>query len=514
MRNHLSGFRGLLLGTLLCSCTTNQENIQTIASRPTSKMFSGFTPNPGETIRVQILWTKSKKRDDPTAFWSTLATTVSGTTPAATSGGVNYFAWSVTVPVPKTGSALWSSNTVARLRVAHGNGSPPTLGYSFDDTGCIFDQPGEVWRDRAIRCASEFGNGYFHFVDPGSRSITDVQFLTRYQTGAPDDTAPAEDYYDRIDPTGAKTTLADWQDENGFNALSGYDPEVNTRYYNAGDLELGRDMHCRKKTGSAEFACYVTNYGNPALATPRVQDSNRAAALDAAVSRDVDGLVATVAMEYRGSIGDNAVTFYFFDENGDRADKALLDRQGAKAVPGMCMSCHGGTYDAATDSVRDARFLPFDLDNFEYSTTSGFTRQAQQQAFRDLNELVYASNSTPATQELIEGWYGSPPNFGLNGPDQNAAFVPTGWSGHEVLYRQVVKPYCRSCHVALFDGSDSRAFTSFTDFSGLERAIESAVCSNGMDMPHAQVTWQNFFEGPARGYLIGGLNLGTDCGPR
>src|SRR5271170_7297324 len=55
------------------------------------------------------------------------------------------------------------------------------------------------------------------------------------------------------------------------------------------------------------------------------------------------------------------------DANGDTfvpQTTAILDSQGQKAVPGVCMACHGGSYTLATHTVSDARFLPFDTTPF------------------------------------------------------------------------------------------------------------------------------------------------------
>ena len=41
-----------------------------------------------------------------------------------------------------------------------------------------------------------------------------------------------------------------------------------------------------------------------------------------------------------------------------------------------------------------------------------------------MNDLVLATNPSPAIQELIKGWYASSPEF------QNPNFVPPGWEHH------------------------------------------------------------------------------------
>ena len=65
-----------------------------------------------------------------------------------------------------------------------------------------------------------------------------------------------------------------------------------------------------------------------------------------------------------------------------------LDSEADKSVPGLCLACHGGTYNDTTNAVTDANFLPWDLDSFVYSPTPGSTRADQLEQFRILNGMV------------------------------------------------------------------------------------------------------------------------------
>src|SRR5215510_4573490 len=88
--------------------------------------------------------------------------------------------------------------------------------------------------------------------------------------------------------------------------------------------------------------------------------------------------------------------FYVFDNHGKLTSSAVLDSQGSKFVPGLCIACHGGDNyfghfpedeKAAKDAVDlGAHFLPFDLDNFKYLDHPRFTRKAQEPQFRHLNQ--------------------------------------------------------------------------------------------------------------------------------
>ena len=76
-------------------------------------------------------------------------------------------------------------------------------------------------------------------------------------------------------PTADRGTFSDWKKTLGFSP----DPnapkpdEIRATYFNNGDLQLGRDMHCRQQKNepalrkaaalsSITYACYVSNYSN------------------------------------------------------------------------------------------------------------------------------------------------------------------------------------------------------------------------------------------------------------
>ena len=99
------------------------------------------------------------------------------------------------------------------------------------------------------------------------------------------------------------------------------------------------------------------------------------------------------------------------------AASAALDKAGEKFVPGLCKACHGantfGTQfwpttisstpgdDAETGNV-GVKFLPFDLDNFDYGA-GDFSRSAQESKFKQLNDMILNTNATDAVRELIGG---------------------------------------------------------------------------------------------------------------
>ena len=268
-----------------------------------------------------------------------------------------------------------------------------------------------------------------------------------------------------------------------------------------------------------KIACAVRNYGDPGQRVPGPGDA-AGPALDATIRNDVRGQVAIVAMEYDPSMPSNKTRFYVFNELGHRLTAAALDSEGAKEVPGVCIACHGGRFDPATNTVVGAKFLPFDLDNFKFSTAPGWTRADQEDEFRKLNEIVYRSGANAATRELIEGWYDDgtgQPDFSATGPAQKSDFVAAGWASNATVYKEVIKPYCRTCHVVFNDTSSPDAL-DFDDAQDLADAPGSSrytqltnyVCGSKI-MPHAEVTRQKFWQSPARAHLVSAFNLKTAC---
>ena len=229
-------------------------------------------------------------------------------------------------------------------------------------------------------------------------------------------------------------------------------------------------------------------------------------------------LIATVAMVYNGTpnnsstLPPNNITFYVYDLNGNLSPSATLDDEGPKSVPRMCMACHGGRYTphsgTSAATVKGASFLPFDVLSFYYS--SAFNKQygvnPQQEAFRMLNLLVKTANggnqpqnpNETAIVDFINGMYCPDPNNGgvlsnCSTPVENSGstasdvYFPSNWIGsaNQKLYSDVVKPYCRMCHLA-----QPVTFFQATDFSPL--FVPSLLCTQN-DMPHAEVP----FGGPA-----------------
>ena len=351
-------------------------------------------------------------------------------------------------------------------------------------------------------------------------------FLTRKSNGIlplnePARRADTDSYYDTVgtDRFGGSApsirssigTLEDFQTRYEFTSGS----EFTASYYNRGDLGLGREMHC-KVTSESEAACYVTNFAAGSDGSEFTFGLSRDIAFD---NMDAENAVATVAMVYRPLATGNLVIFAVYDASGDLTNTAPLDRHGLNFfnafaangnsdpgtagtpgvefnnhIPSNCLNCHGGTYSpGAAPQVANAYFLPFDLDQFEFQDVPGKTLDAQQDQFRNLNQLVrgvagQGGITNHPIYAQIQGWYGNT-NLGSLSGNFRPEFVPDGWddtSEDIVAYRSVVRPSCRACHMA----SQSFPFNTAASFP-------AALASNLLEsnsMPHALQTQREFWQ--------------------
>lgn len=509
MTRSWSSALGALGALCLSACTLNPLNGATSSGSNHGKSipFSGYATSPGATMTVQVLSSASADPHGPSPNWITLATTQASQT-AQVFGGDALYAWSANVvPVPgHLQAGRWPAGGVARLRVLQGS----DLAFTFDDLGCVAAHAGEGAAAVAEACQSH-DNGILTLVDVDPAPVMPMgyEFLGKKATAL----SEAQEYYAEVNagPGTLRRTLAGWKIATGFSGAGGIavpNNEIVTRYYNAGDLGLGRQMHCRRTTlgQSGNFyegvACHVTNFGS---ATDGLAD--QATAVDQAIANDTPG--ATVTMEYDPQASHDLVRFYVYGADGSILPDLQLDTQSAKAVPGVCLACHGGNYDPNTNRVTNAQFLPFDVDSFTYSTQAAHTLSAQQEKFRELNEMVRQTTAANSpVRGLIDGWYGN--HVSTNGTLPDVDYTPSGWDTAQdrPIYHLVVRPYCRTCHVAM---SGALAFTSAADFALLEEPIKYDACQSKA-MPHAEVTQKAFWESGARAHLIGGLGLSNASG--
>ena len=308
-----------------------------------------------------------------------------------------------------------------------------------------------------------------------------------YPTASLDSTNPeatGEAYYAA---TGAAATLPDFKARYGFSAneTAPYtNGEVESRYYNKGDLGIGRVMHCRQFIIAARrgLACYVRNYANtnnPGL-EPIAFGADETNYLSAALQKVSEQNFATVAMvQYDDS---PQVDFSVYAHNiivtprpaprpplirieEPLSPIAQLDNHGANiVVPTNCLSCHGGQFDdnntgTGVQRAYGARFLPFDSDPRILSFATGslatsfpaYTQAAQAGNIRELNRLILEFAQTPSDEKKhITTMYGNENGITL-GSTYIQNYLPSTWSATPAsakLYREVVKPYCIGCHVS------------------------------------------------------------------
>ena len=346
------------------------------------------------------------------------------------------------------------------------------------------------------------GTTFTGFIQPGhilraggqTRLVAAVVSNTQLTTESAFSPAlPAGTTWERV---GSKPTLDLWKTANGFGA-----DDADAVYLNAGDLNLGRWMHMKNLSGN-QVAYYVSNYG-----IPPNNGSADVTALAKQTNNPSLGLIATVAMEYTPHPTINPTQpytkFYVYNAAGNRVNKADLDGGGNKYLPNLCVICHGGNTSTIGTDARangNARFIFFDTKSFGYSGLGAqFTENGQKGPFRELNRSVRdRTNVSPATAEVILGWYNNPPpavpSPTLPNADLDGSFVPANWVPEASLYSDVVKPACRSCH-ATRDGAVSwSAWDGPNPNDGFKEnsSIYNFVC-NARLMPHAVITYNKFW---------------------
>ena len=326
-------------------------------------------------------------------------------------------------------------------------------------------------------------------VPPPSGYPPTPPFLTRMGT-----TDYSAAYYKNVDPQSLRTTLGAWWKAAGFNPNDGSGGNAKAAYLNFNDLGFGRDMHFNQVNNNVY--AWVTNYGCP--------DNNPNNA-NLAANPVPANAVATVCMEYAPIEGQTQQIVKFFVyvgglPAGTLQGKADLDEWGPKPIPNLCQVCHGtnSQYTGGTNVNLGSSFIPFDLALLRYPGPSPTPPPADLAAYYKMNQLVKITNPKPAISALIDGWY-TPLN---NPPTQNNNYIPTGWkAGGSVpasaagLYQNVVVPGCRTCHYSFSSSLSWDTYSSFLTYRGYG-LIQTDVCAKGPVMPHAAVTYINFWTNP------------------
>jgi mono/diheme cytochrome c family protein len=349
--------------------------------------------------------------------------------------------------------------------------------------------------------------------------------------------AYAQAYYGAIDRHGLKTTLAEWRAANGFG--SGRGEEITVVFGDTRDLGYGRRMTGRRnEDGSMAFM--VENY----LVNPGGQYADSPLSVEAAVAQDARWRIGINAIEFSKAPGGNEPFAKFFNFNaqtGARETMVDLDGRGAKAMPGVCVNCHGGRADAlapgnllaklkntASGSDGDVRgqLHAFEVDSFRFSAAAGFTRAEQEAGLKRLNQFVLCSWPRAASQPAgvpadlcprrapKDGeWAGSAAALmvqayggeGMPSAAYHDTYVPIDWvaRGQGTLYREVVAKSCRACHLlrgmqATEEGRSQSDidFDSFVKFEGYADRIKAHVVDRG-NMPLAKIVYDAYWASDA-----------------
>ena len=261
-------------------------------------------------------------------------------------------------------------------------------------------------------------------------------------------------------------TMDDWKRANQLPPYAGSSPTASADYINKMDLNLVRRMSATR-VAPDRIAFLVCNHPGPEGSGQT--EINQV--IDTALANE--RMVACVGMEWSTTPGVNGglpfTKFVTFGPDGALLPSINLDGRGEKYLPGACVACHGGTDyagrfgDSGSPSPHlGAGFLPFDTNNYFFSSRTGLTEADQAQALYQLNQLVRATEGTAGslpggtpTTRLIDGWYAS------GGVQLDKTYLPPAWRSAELstpgaakLYHDVVGTSCRTCHVALGSSFD------------------------------------------------------------
>ena len=345
------------------------------------------------------------------------------------------------------------------------------------------------------------------------------------QTDTP---AYAQAYYAAIDPNNTKDTFAKWKTANGFDTGTG--AQVTAVFGDSRDLGFGRRLTARQNPDGT-LAFFVENYLVSTGAAYAYSPLN----LEAAIVRDPKSLVYLAAVEFSPGPAGGSSFVKFFNFNvvtGVRDNMVDIDGRGDKAMPGPCLTCHGGRADALTppDVMGKPRFNllqnavsrtrgdtlgqlpPFEVDGFEFSATPGYTRAEQEAALKTMNRMILCSYPLPAPSTFPEDacrrpaksgeWQGTVAALvkasyggdGLPNPVYADVSVPPSWTaaGQTPLYTTVIAPACRMCHIMRGTGMQSDIdFTTYEKFQPYADRTYATVVNRG-NMPLAKLVYDLF----------------------
>ena len=243
-------------------------------------------------------------------------------------------------------------------------------------------------------------------------------------------------YYAAVDPDDDKDTLEKWKRANGFYEAEAAGRVVQPRFRDTKDLGYGRGLRMwTKPDGSLYF--FVENFQVRSIPGQEYTSLN----LEALLKNTRKHHFGSNAIEFSTfpygpgepcgfdsaaacAISDpnppKFAKFYTFDAtkgnqskadhaNETRLDEVNLDGRGAKAMPGACVYCHGGTLRplASDGSFRDnnidgtagngisgdvnAKLQLLEVPSFEYGNKSPHTRSEQEPIIKQVNMAIYCT---------------------------------------------------------------------------------------------------------------------------
>ena len=217
--------------------------------------------------------------------------------------------------------------------------------------------------------------------------------------------AYATAYYEAIDPNNERDTLAKFKARNGLGLGSvGGAIEENVIVGDMRDLGYGRKMTARQNAdGSLAFVVDNFLVGGYGAYSPFN--------LEAAIVGANQWHLGTNGIEFSPGPGGTIkfAKFYTFDPvTGARLMMGNLDGRGSKALPTVCISCHGGRGDPLTppdstgkqlfakvmNSVSQARgdvgaqLHPFEPSSLDFSSLPGFSRVLQESKLKTINKMI------------------------------------------------------------------------------------------------------------------------------
>jgi mono/diheme cytochrome c family protein len=326
-------------------------------------------------------------------------------------------------------------------------------------------------------------------------------------------------YYGDIDPLNERDTIAKYKAKNGFD--SGTGTQVSIIFGDVRDLGTGRRMTVRQNIdGSVAF--FVENYKVNLDADYTFNTAN----LDAAIARDLRWMPYANGIEFTPGPngGVSFAKFYNFNgATGQRQSMVSIDGRSDKAMPSVCISCHGGRGDALTppdaqgkrhfpivaNGASQARgdvqahLHPIEADAVAWSEQPGFTRAEQEAALKTINKMILCTYPKTAADTfpedacrreagpsewqgtaaaMLKAAYGGP---GLPNATFSDTYVPDSWlrNGQSSLYRNVVATSCRACHVMRgVVGNSDADFTTYEKFVSNADRVKAHVIDRG-NMP-------------------------------